>query len=107
MCRNQVYLIFANNSRSKKNKKNPTHAFVEIGKQETCEKFRQKMLNCRAVRARQMFQIFRQNPWFLENNRGLPKYLYGILHYCSTCRAACIQPIQNKELIITISIIKL
>ena len=33
------------------------------------------------VGARQNFQIFRQNAWFLESNRILSKFLYGILHY--------------------------
>ena len=33
------------------------------------------------VRARQSFQIFRQNTWFLKNNRALPEVLYEILHY--------------------------
>ena len=33
------------------------------------------------VGARQSFQTFRQNTWFLENNRALPKVLYGILQY--------------------------
>ena len=33
------------------------------------------------LRARQRFQFLRQNAWFLENNRALPKFLYGILHY--------------------------
>ena len=33
------------------------------------------------VGARQSFQIFRQNISFLENNRALSKFLYGILHY--------------------------
>ena len=33
------------------------------------------------VGARQSFQIIRQNTWFLENNRALSKFLYGILHY--------------------------
>ena len=46
-----------------------------------CAKFQQKILNCRVVGARQSFQIFRQNTWFLENNRALSKFLYGILHY--------------------------
>ena len=32
MCRNQVFLFFADNSRSKQNKKNPAQAFVGIGK---------------------------------------------------------------------------
>ena len=31
VCRNQAFLIFANNSRSKQNKKNPAHPFVDIG----------------------------------------------------------------------------
>ena len=53
MCRNQVFLIFANNSRSKQNLKNPAHPFVDIGKQEPCKKFQQKILNCRVVGARQ------------------------------------------------------
>ena len=33
------------------------------------------------VGARQSFQFFRQNTWFLENNRALHKVLYRILHY--------------------------
>ena len=33
------------------------------------------------VGARQSFQIFRQNTRFLENNRALPRFWYGILHY--------------------------
>ena len=32
VCRNHVFLIFANKSRSKQNLKNPTHPFVDIGK---------------------------------------------------------------------------
>ena len=72
MCRNQVFLNFANNSKSKLNKKNPTYPFVGIGKWKTCAKFQQKLLHCRVVGARQIFQIFRQKTWFL---------LYGILHY--------------------------
>ena len=42
-------------------KKNPAHPFVVIGKEETCAKFQQKILNCRVVGARQGFQIFRQS----------------------------------------------
>ena len=64
------FLIFANNSRSKQNKKSPTHPFVDIGKKETCAKFQQKLLNCRVVGARQSFQIFWQNTLFLENIRA-------------------------------------
>ena len=81
MCRNQVFIIFANNLRSKQNKKNPTHHFVYIGKYETCAKFQQKILNCRVVGTRQSFQILRQKTWFLETSRALSKLLYGILHY--------------------------
>ena len=33
------------------------------------------------VGAHQSFQFFRQNTWFLENNRVLSKSLYGILYY--------------------------
>ena len=33
------------------------------------------------VGAHQSFQSFGQNTWFLKNNRALPKFLYGILHY--------------------------
>ena len=80
MCRNQVFLIFANNPRFKQNKKKSAYPFVDIGKKETCVKFQQKILNCRVVEAGQSFQIFRQNGWFLENNRALSKFLYEILH---------------------------
>ena len=33
------------------------------------------------VGAGQSFQFFRQNTWFLKNNRALSKSLRGILHY--------------------------
>ena len=45
-------LIFANNSRSKQNKNNPAYSIVDIGKEETCAKFQQKILNFRVVGAR-------------------------------------------------------
>ena len=45
----------ANNSSSKQNKKNREHAFADIGKQETCAKFQQKLLNSIVVRALQIF----------------------------------------------------
>ena len=60
--------------------KNPTHPFVDIDKLETCAKFQLKILKCRVVGARQSFETFKQNIWFLENNRVLSKFLYGILH---------------------------
>ena len=62
-------------------KKNPTQRFVDIGKQKTCLKFQQKILNGGIVKARQNFQIFRLNTCFLKNNRPLSGFLYGILHY--------------------------
>ena len=62
-------------------KKNPVHPFVDNGKKETCAKFQQRILNYRAVGARQGFLIFRQNIWFLEKNKALSKFWYGILHY--------------------------
>ena len=45
-------------------KKNPEHPFVDIGKQETCAEFQQKILKSRVLGARQTFQIFRQNTSF-------------------------------------------
>ena len=42
MCRNQVFFIFANNSRSKQNKKYTAFPFVDTGKLEACKKFQQK-----------------------------------------------------------------
>ena len=39
--------------------------------------------------ARQNFQFFRQNTWFLENNRALSKFksdLNQILHYLINCK---------------------
>ena len=30
------------------------------------------------VGTRQSFQFFRQNTWFLENDRALCKFLYGV-----------------------------
>ena len=38
------------------------------------------------VGARQRFQSFRQYTWFLENNRPLSKFLYGILHLISVTK---------------------
>ena len=74
-------LILANSLSSKQNRKNPTHAFVDICKSGTCAKFQQKLLKSLLVAARQSFQFFRQSTWFLESNRALSKFLYGILHY--------------------------
>ena len=80
-CVETTYFSFLQkNSISKQNKKNPEHLFVDIGIQETSVKFQQKILNSMVVGARQNFQFFRKT-WFLENNWGLSKSLYGILHY--------------------------
>ena len=38
-----------------------------------CAKFQQKILNSMVVGARQSFHFFKQNTWFLENNRALSK----------------------------------
>ena len=54
---------------------------MDIGKEETCATFQQKILNCRVVGAHPSFHIFRQNTWFLKNNKALSRFLYGILHY--------------------------
>ena len=75
------FLVFENNSRSKQNKKNPEEHFVDIGKQETCAKFQRKMLNSMVIGAPQNFQFFKYKTWFLENNRALSKFLYGVSHY--------------------------
>ena len=75
---------FINNSRSKQNKKHPTHPFVNIYKTETCAKFQQKVLNSTVVGARQSFQSFREITWFLENTRALSKFKYWILHHLNS-----------------------
>ena len=51
--------------------KNPEHPFVDSGKQEMCIKFQQKLLKSTVIGTLQSFQFFRQDSWFLENNRGL------------------------------------
>ena len=79
MCRNQVILIFANNARSKQNKKNLEHLLLDIGKQETCATVQQKILNSRVVGARQSFRILRQITWFPENNRALSNFLWDFV----------------------------
>ena len=38
-------------------------------------------MNCRVGGARQSFQIFRQNTWFLEISRALSDFFNGISHY--------------------------
>ena len=67
-----IFFLHINNSRSKQNKRNPTHRFGDNTKQKTCAKFQQKILKFMVVGAHQSFQFFRQKSWFLENSRGLP-----------------------------------
>ena len=66
---------------SQQNKKYPEHHFAEIGKLENCVKFQRKSLDSMVAGARQSFQIFRQNTWFLKDNRAFSKVLHWILHY--------------------------
>ena len=56
-------LIFANNSRSKKNEEN----LGDVGEVSA------KILKFRVAGAPQSFQIFIQITWFLENDRALSK----------------------------------
>ena len=44
-----------------------------------CAKFQQKSLNPMMIGARQSFQLFGQNTWFLKNNRALFKFLYDFV----------------------------
>ena len=67
-----------NDSRSKQNKENLEHAFVDIGKTETCAEFQQKIVNSMVVCVRQSFQFFRQITWFFGNKRALSKCEYWI-----------------------------
>ena len=69
------FLIFVNKSRSKQNKKNPEHIFVDIDKQETCAKFQQKILNSRVARARKVFK-------FLDRMPGFSKTIELFLNFC-------------------------
>ena len=61
-----VFYTFINNSRSKQNKKNPTHHFVDITNYKTCAKFQQNKLNSVVVGARQRFRFLDKKPGFLE-----------------------------------------
>ena len=75
-----VRAFFVNNSRSKQNKKNLEHSFVDFSNWEACAKFQQKILNSMVAGARQIFQFFRQNTWFLENGAS-SKFSYDIFLY--------------------------
>ena len=81
MCRNQVFLIFANNSRSKENKKNPEHPFVDIGKLETYAKFQQKKLNSMVVGAHQILKFSDKKPGFSKTIELCLKFDMG---FCIT-----------------------
>ena len=65
------FYLFINNSRSKQNKENPEHPFLDIIKYKTCAKFQLKILNCRVVGVRQIFTFSDKKNWFLGNNTPL------------------------------------
>ena len=75
-----AFYTFINNSRSKQNEKNPTHPFANITKKKTCAKFQPKNINLYGSWSSSKFSIFLTKIWFLENNRGLPKFRYRILY---------------------------
>ena len=87
MCRNQVFFILASNSRSKKKKTLPEHPCIDSDKKETCVTFQQTILNSRVVGARQSYQVFRKNTWFLKKQNFfmgflyVSQLLYGISYY--------------------------
>ena len=72
---------FIINPRSKQNKKSLERPFVDIGKQKTCAKFQQKILNSMIVGSRQNFQFSRQITCFLGSDRTLCKFKQWIWHY--------------------------
>ena len=82
-------------------KKNSEHPFVDIGKQETCAKFQQEILNSMVVGARQNFQFFRQITWFFGNNRALSKFKYWILHYLTSTTKLQINQSEKPNFILT------
>ena len=71
-------LVFANTSRSRQNKKNPAHSFVEVGNM--CD-VSAKIIELWGIWSLSQFSNFQKNTWFFEDNRALSKFLYGILHY--------------------------
>ena len=62
-------------------KKHSAHPFLDNGKYKTCAKFQQKNMELQDSWSLSKFSTFRQNTWFLKNNKALSKFLYGILHY--------------------------
>ena len=58
--------------------------FEDVLRVKGIQNFCKKILNYMVVGACQSLNISRQNIWFLENNRGLSKFFYGILHYRMT-----------------------
>ena len=55
-----IFYIFGNNSRSKQNKKNSEHPFLDIIKYRMCAKFQQNILTSMVIGAHQSFKFFRQ-----------------------------------------------
>ena len=70
---------FINNSRSKQNKKNSEQPFVDIGKTETCAKFKQKISNPMLLELVKVFNFSGKQP--LGNKRDLSKLSIG---FCIT-----------------------
>ena len=64
--KHSFFFTFINKSRSKQNKKNPAHHFVDITKYKTRANIQQKILKSMVVAGCQSFQFFRQKTWFLE-----------------------------------------
>ena len=53
------------------------------------------------VGARQSFQFFRKNTWYLKNNRTLPKFLYGVSHYLISIIKIIIKQVHKKHFKLT------
>ena len=81
MCRNQIIFIFTNTSRTKQNKKNPEHPFVEIGKQETCAKFQQKASTRWYLELVKVFNFSDKIPGF---SKTIDLYLNSSMGFCIT-----------------------
>ena len=74
------FLILTNNSSSKKIKSISHTLLYTLLSRERVQNFNKNHWSL-VVGARQSFQFLRQNTSFLENNRALSEFLYGILHY--------------------------
>ena len=77
----RVFLILFRSWVINKNVKNECAETRSFWSRKRVGSFGKKILNSMVVGARQSFQFSRQKTWFLENNRALSKFLYGVLHY--------------------------